>query len=516
MRSGKMGIGARLGWGFVAVLAFAIVITGVGAWQLRAVGEAAEAMMQLPLKKERLISDWHGNISVAVARTTAIAKSSDAGLVPFFQAAAAATAQSTADLLVQIEPLISSPAERAVMAQIMDIRKAYISSRDQVSRLKADGAAEQADALLVGTFVSAANGYLGLVAELLNVQRAQLDAMAAEIQRIERNSQQYFIALGALAVALGALLAWRLTVGITRPLRAAVAVSRRVADGDLSADIVVHATDELGQLMRSLRDMNQSLGSVVGRVRAGTDSIATASTQIAQGNQDLSSRTEQQASALQQTAASMEQLTSTVKQNANNASQANQLAVSASAVAMQGNRVVGEVVGTMGAITASSKKIVDIIGVIDGIAFQTNILALNAAVEAARAGDQGRGFAVVASEVRSLAQRSAAAAKEIKVLIDDSVDKVEEGSQQVALAGSTMQEIVGSVQRVTDIMGEISAASQEQTAGIEQINRAIAQMDQVTQQNAALVEESAAAAQSMQGQSGELSKMVSVFQLRAA
>jgi len=259
--------------------------------------------------------------------------------------------------------------------------------------------------------------------------------------------------------------------------------------------------------------MRDSLAQVVGQVRQGTDTIATASSQIAAGNMDLSSRTEQQASSLEETAASMEELTSTVKQNADNARQANQLAVSASGVAVKGGHVVAQVVNTMSAINTSSKKIVDIIGVIDGIAFQTNILALNAAVEAARAGEQGRGFAVVAAEVRNLAQRSAAAAKEIKTLIGDSVDKVEEGSKQVAEAGKTMDEIVGSVKRVTDIMAEITAASQEQTAGIEQINQAITQMDQVTQQNAALVEEAAAAAASLQEQASGLSQVVSVFKL---
>ncbi len=325
-----------------------------------------------------------------------------------------------------------------------------------------------------------------------------------------RNISMGVILLGVL---LATIVGYWLMRAITVPLDAAVKLARSVAAGDLTSHIVVSSQDEIGQLMHALKEMQFSLAEIVGEVRRGTDTIATASSQIASGNMDLSSRTEEQASALEQTASSVEQLTATVKHNADNAQQASQLAVSASGVAAQGGDVVAQVVHTMDAINSSSKKIVDIIGVIDGIAFQTNILALNAAVEAARAGEQGRGFAVVAAEVRNLAQRSAAAAKEIKTLIGDSVDKVEEGSQQVAQAGKTMQEIVGSVKRVTDIMAEIAAASREQTSGLEQINQAITQMDQVTQQNAALVEEEASASASLQEQASELSHSVSVFKL---
>ncbi len=514
MRLSKLNIGARLGLGFAIVLSFAVLITAIGMWQLHAVGQATQQMMEEPLSKERLISDWNSNVSVAVARTTAIAKSSDASLVPFLAADAAATSKGTADVLKKIEPLISQPAEREIMAKIMEVRKTYVTSRDKVSELKAQGMAEEAEAMLTQGFVPAAQGYLKLLGELLSLQRSSLDAKAAEVEQIENNSKTYFLILAVLAVLIGAVSAWRLTVGITVPLKHAVSAARRVADGDLSGSIQISGSDETGQLMQALHDMNASLDQLVGQVRQGTDSIATASSQIASGNHDLSARTEEQASSLQQTAASMEQLTSTVKQNADNAQQANQLALSASGVAVKGGQVVSQVVETMGAISQSSKKIADIIGVIDGIAFQTNILALNAAVEAARAGEQGRGFAVVASEVRSLAGRSAEAAKEIKQLIQASVTKVDEGSQQVSQAGRTMDEIVSSVQRVTDIMGEITAASQEQTIGIEQINRAVSEMDLVTQQNAALVEESTAAAQSMQQQTSELSRMVSVFRLK--
>jgi methyl-accepting chemotaxis protein len=320
---------------------------------------------------------------------------------------------------------------------------------------------------------------------------------------------------GVLMVVVGGM-AWGMARNLYRQLGGepdyAAEVVRQIGAGDLGIEVRLRPRDT-GSLLHAMHQMQQSLAGTVTEIRGSTDTIATASGQIASGNLDLSSRTEEQASSLGQTAASMDELTSTVKQNADNARQANQLAVSASEVAVRGGSVVGQVVDTMGSIHASSKKIVDIIGVIDSIAFQTNILALNAAVEAARAGEQGRGFAVVASEVRSLAQRSAGAAKEIKTLIDDSVDKVGAGSDQVAEAGKTMQEIVASVRRVTDIMGEIMAASQEQTTGIEQINQAISQMDQATQQNAALVEQAAAAAGSLQEQAGSLVQAVSVFKV---
>lgn len=307
--------------------------------------------------------------------------------------------------------------------------------------------------------------------------------------------------------------AWLVSRRIKKALDNAIKVSERIAEGDLTGEIQIDSHDETGKLLESLKEMNEGLARIVGEVRTGADSIATATEQIAAGNTDLSQRTEEQAAALEETASSMEELTSTVKQNADNAQQANQLAISASGVAVKGGDVINKVVYTMKSITESSRKISDIIGVIDGIAFQTNILALNAAVEAARAGEQGRGFAVVAAEVRSLAQRSAAAAKEIKTLIEDSVNKVQDGSKLVEEAGHTTQEIVTSIKRVTDIMAEISAASLEQSSGIEQVNTAITQMDDVTQQNAALVEEAAAAAESLEEQAQQMVQVVTRFKL---
>ena len=348
--------------------------------------------------------------------------------------------------------------------------------------------------------------------------RLQLDVAKEEF---EKSQKQYatFLTVSTILIALGILaglfVGYWLVRAISGPIDEAVSIAQKVALGDLTQNIVVESSDETGKLLQALKDMNDSLVRIVGEVRGGTDTIATASNEIASGNLDLSQRTETQASSLEETASTMEELTSTVKQNAENARQANQLVVSASEHAIKGGAVVGNVVQTMSSIKESSRKIVDIIGVIDGIAFQTNILALNAAVEAARAGEQGRGFAVVAAEVRNLAQRSAAAAKEIKALISDSVEKVEAGSKQVDDAGSTMNEIVTSVQHVADIMSEISAASQEQSSGIEQVNLAITHMDEVTQHNAALVEQAAAAAQSMQDQAANLAMVVSVFKLNA-
>jgi methyl-accepting chemotaxis protein len=338
----------------------------------------------------------------------------------------------------------------------------------------------------------------------------------------EKAEDRYHVVLAAGAGVVGAgvliaiLMGFFIIRGIVRSLASAVRMADAVAAGDLTVEIEARSKDEIGRLLHAMKRMNASLTHIVSGVRDGTAAISSASGQIAAGNADLSSRTEQQASSLEETASSMEELTGTVKQNADNARQANQLAVGASTMAVKGGEVVGQVVHSMSSINESSKKIADIISVIDGIAFQTNILALNAAVEAARAGEQGRGFAVVASEVRTLAQRSAAAAKEIKALITDSVTKVEDGSKLVDQAGQTMEEIVTAVKRVTDIMAEIAAASQEQTSGIEQVNQAITQMDQVTQQNAALVEEAAAAADSMQEQAQSLTQAVAIFRLSSA
>jgi methyl-accepting chemotaxis protein len=512
----NLKIGARLGLGFAAMLLLMAVIAGTGLMRLANVGKATDEMIEHALVKERLANQWSNLLGPTIVRSFAMVKATEPATVAYFAKARADSSALINPVQKKLEELLTTPEEKKLYADVADARAIVLEIIEKINKLKAAGQSAEASEMADTKFAAGLTVYEEAVAKLAAHQRDKIDVLSKGISADYGAGQVTLLALSAIALVLGALLAWRLTLGIVRPLGNAVAVAETVASGDLSTDIRVESRDEAGQLMQALREMNASLAKVVGEVRTGTETIATASGQIASGNQDLSSRTEQQASSLEETAASMEELTSTVKQNADNARQANQLAVSASEVAVKGGTVVSQVVDTMGSINASSKKIVDIIGVIDGIAFQTNILALNAAVEAARAGEQGRGFAVVASEVRSLAQRSAAAAKEIKTLIGDSVEKVEEGSKQVEEAGRTMEEIVGSVKRVTDIMGEITAASQEQTSGIEQINQAITQMDQVTQQNAALVEEASAAAQSLQEQAGTLVQSVSIFKLGSA
>ena len=407
-----------------------------------------------------------------------------------------------------------TPEEASLVAKFVEARKAFLAH----GLMPAVAAARAGDGALASELVT---GEVARRFQPVGELGGQLLALQQRVAQEEyvRSQEAYdtvrLVCLAGLVFGLvmAAVVGWLLVRAIVRPLEQAVQIAGAVAAGDLGQTIEVSSQDETGRLLQALKDMNASLVGIVTRVRAGTDTIATASGEIAAGNLDLSARTEQQAGSLEETASSMEELTSTVKQNADNARQANALAASAQQVAGKGGEVVEQVVRTMGAINSSATRIVDIITVIDGIAFQTNILALNAAVEAARAGEQGRGFAVVAGEVRNLAQRSAAAAKEIKALIDDSVEKVHHGSELVDQAGATMAEIVQSVGRVTDIMAEISAASQEQTAGIEQINGAVSQMDQVTQQNAALVEQASAAAQSLQQEAAELAQAVGIFRL---
>jgi len=510
----QMRIGTRLAVGFAIVLLLAVFATSVAFINARATSAATKQMMEKPLAKERIVSDWYVLIYSAVARTALIARSTDETLsVTFADVIADSTKKGTA-LLDTIKGLLASDEERKMYDNAIALRTAYQKAKTEVMTAKKAGDAAGGERLFKDVFTPAASAYQNQVKDLLSHQRKAIDDTALAIDAANDRSNMLLMILAALMVGIGSVAAWFISRSITVPLRSAVDIASTVANGDLTTHFAAETKkDEIGDLMTALKTMNDSLRNVVSQVQVGTSTIATASNEIAAGNMDLSQRTEEQASSLEETASSMEELTSTVRQNAENAKQANQLAQAASDVAERGGTIVSQVVDTMGNINTSSRKIVDIIGVIDGIAFQTNILALNAAVEAARAGEQGRGFAVVASEVRNLAQRSAGAAKEIKELIGNSVEQVDIGAKLVQQAGSTMDDVVASVRRVTDIMGEITSASSEQSIGIDQVNTAITQMDHVTQQNAALVEQAAAAAASMQEQAARLSDVAASFKL---
>ncbi|ALT77455.1 methyl-accepting chemotaxis protein [Paucibacter sp. KCTC 42545] len=510
---GGRSIGQRLGLVLSAVLLISLAGSALGYWTLTRVAAEANEMYQVNLVSERLSSDWHRNVSTGIIRNTAVAVASDDKLAKYFASIAAASAAQTGELQKKVEGMLSTPEEKAHFEEIGKTRKAYISARDAMTAAKKAGDDVKAREIFDAEFVPMAKTYQEALRELVDMQRRQLDHSAARNEEAIQKARTGLLVFSLCALAVGASLAIWLTRSITGPLRKAAEVSNAIANFDLSQTIHVSSQDETGQLLQSQQTMQTALIRLIGEVRSSTDSISTASAEIATGNHDLSARTEQTASNLQEAAASMTQLNGTVRQTAESAVTANQLASSAGEVARRGGVVVAQVVSTMEEINTSSRRINDIIGTIDGIAFQTNILALNAAVEAARAGEQGRGFAVVASEVRSLAQRSAEAAKEIKVLIGASADRVESGTRLVQDAGSTMNDIVASVQRVSDVIGEISAASREQSDGIHQINAAMNQLDQMTQQNAALVEESAAAAESLRDQSARLASAIAVFRL---
>jgi methyl-accepting chemotaxis protein len=511
-------IGGRLALGFAAVLVLQVAIGAIGLVQMADLSERITAITEVTQAKANALNTAMSHVGerAIAARNLALltdpaAQKADLERVKTAQAGIDTSMQELAVFMKS--PANSTEEERQMFAQLVSLEARYLPVATRIVGLATTRKTDEA-------IKSLGNDCMPLLTQMM-AQMTAFDALldregktsADEAQAAYRRARwEIVLILGASLVA-GALVAWWLARSITRPIGEAVQVAQRVAAGDLTTRIEASGTDEAGQLLAALKQMNAGLVEVVSNVRQASDSIATGSTQIASGNQDLSRRTEQQASALEETAASMEQLGSTVRQNADNAKQANQLALGASGVATRGGEVVTQVVETMKGINDSSRKISDIIGVIDGIAFQTNILALNAAVEAARAGEQGRGFAVVAGEVRNLAQRSAEAAKEIKGLICASVERVEQGTVLVDQAGATMAEIVCAIKRVSDIVGEISVASAEQSAGVVQVGAAVTQMDQTTQQNAALVEESAAAAHSLSQQAQNMVRAVAVFRL---
>ncbi|MFM9891368.1 methyl-accepting chemotaxis protein [Achromobacter xylosoxidans] len=510
---GNLSIGTRLALGFGTVLALLLALTGLSQYELTHIGGINRAITEQTWAKANAI-----NIIDVTTRANARANlelivNTDPRTAETLFARIDTNRKTIDQALETLRPLFRTEDERQKLRLLEDVRGRYVKSFQGVGVLLKRGERDAARQRLLEETLPLLDGLQDRVIEISRIQSAEMVDAGADSQRVIDNAGMLNLILSGLAIVLGGLFAWRVSKSITAPLAQAVSVAETVARGDLGQPIHAVTRDETGRLLRALHDMQDKLAGAVRTIRAGSETISSAAGQIAAGNTDLSSRTEEQAASLEETAASMEELASTVKQNADNARQANQLAASASEVAQRGGAVVSAVVSTMGDISASSRKISEIVSVIDGIAFQTNILALNAAVEAARAGEQGKGFAVVAGEVRSLAQRSAQAAREVKTLIEASVSKVAEGAGQAENAGTTMQEVVASVKRVTDIMGEIAAASQEQASGIEQVNRAVSQMDEVTQQNAALVEEAAAAAGSMQDQAHALVRAVGVFRL---
>ena len=511
----NMMIGTRLKGGFAWVLVLLMLCVGVASWQITNLSSELTRLATVDRDKFDLALVWRSNVELNWVRTKAalLADSKEDGEA--WSKEIALTSKEIEVVQTKLTALVESPEAKGIIEQIGKARETYRGPRADL--MKRHMAGEDVHTQVKSELEPLAMAYLAEIKRLQDFQEKVYNASREQTEGDARSGRTVILGFGTLALILGSLFAWSLTRSIVKPIQTATEIANHIAAGVLDKDLPdPEGRDETAQLLRALGKMQTGLATLVLEVRRGSESVSTASSEISQGNHDLSGRTESQASALEETASSMEELNATVRQNAENARTANQLAQAASTIAVEGGQVVADVVSTMREINTSSSKIADIISVIDGIAFQTNILALNAAVEAARAGEQGRGFAVVASEVRSLAGRSAEAAREIKSLISVSVESVERGTLQADKAGGTMQQVVDSIRRVSDIVSEISSASEEQSLGVAQVGQAINQMDQATQQNAALVEEMAAAASSLHNQAEQLLASTGIFKVNDA
>jgi len=513
MRFDNLKISTKLALGFGLLAALIALMGGVALVKINTVEVSFNSVIQDRYPKVVLSGKVQDNLNIIARAIRNMILTTDSAVRKQEAARIDKARSENTAYLEKLQSQIKSEKGTALVVKVTEARARYTPIQAKVADLANTEHMEEARTLIFGELRTAQQAYFASLDELISYQEDMMQSAADGSSEAIASVKMAVWASTLAALLVAVVLGIRIILSITRPIQQAVDISRAVATGDLSVHIEPDGYNETAQLLRALKDMQGSLVKVVASVRQGAEGVASSSAEIAQGNNDLSARTEQQASALEETAASMEELSATVKQNADNSQQANRLALNASAVAIKGGEVVARVVDTMKGINAASTRIADIIGVIDGIAFQTNILALNAAVEAARAGEQGRGFAVVASEVRSLAGRSAEAAKEIKALINTSVERVRQGTDQVDLAGSTMQEVVTAIQQVTGIMQEISAANGEQSMGVSQVGEAVVQMDQTTQQNAAMVEEMAAAATSLKAQAQHLVETVSIFKL---